>query len=262
MNHHGVGGIHGLPRIFTRRAILHSWIITEAGIRNQDNFCLMQSLVYEKYYNKRPPRTGEGGVCNGGAQIFFAESDTFKRGDDVFRRSGVVDGMRIPKDAFGCNKTMWSNTPELWTDGHPAVYLPGHWNYPAGTVKPIYVFVSPGIEKVSVAVNGKDVGECKRTNQFLFTCEKVAWEPGVIKAIGFDKNGKAVAEMSHETVGDPVELQMSVIQSPTGLRADGSDMVIIQTEVVDSQGTALSLGAKSDSLRNVRSRRVAGWPLG
>jgi len=202
--------------------------------RNQDNMCLIQSIVYEQYYNARPG-TGEA-VCNGGVQIFFADGDSFTRSVDPFRRSGSVDGMRIPKDAYFCNQTMWSNTPELWTEGKPSVFLPGHWNYPSGTVKPIFVFVSPGVEKVKLSINGKPVAGGQRTNKFLFTFPNVKWEPGNIEAIGFDVAGNQIARMSHETSGNPADLRMKVIQSPEGLRADGSDLVIIETEVVDKKG--------------------------
>ena len=202
--------------------------------RNQDNICVLQSIVYQQYYDARPG-TGEA-VCNGGVQIFFADSDTFTRGSDLFRRSGPVDGMRVPKDAYGCNRAMWSNTPELWTEGRPAVYLPGHWNYPSGTVKPVYVFVSPGIERVELTVNGNSAGAGKRTNPFLFTYDMVVWEAGSIKATGYDAVGRPVAEMAHETSGQPAALRMKTMEGPGGLRADGSDLVLIETEVVDAQG--------------------------
>ena len=202
--------------------------------RNQDNMCVMQSLVYEQYYKARPG-TGED-VCNGGVQIFFADGDSFTRGEDTFRRSGPVDGMRIPKDAYGCNQTLWQNTPELWTAGKPAVYLPGHWNYPAGTIKPVYVFASPGIAAVDLFVNGQKQKPGQHTNLFLFTFDSVAWQPGVIKAIGYDATGKPVAEMAHETAGQPAALKVKTICGPTGLRANGSDVALIETEVVDADG--------------------------
>ena len=209
--------------------------------RNQDNMCVLQSIGYQQYYQARPG-TGPA-VCNGGVQIMFADSDSFSRSVDPFRRSGPVDGMRIPKDAYGCNQTMWSNTPELWTEDRPSIYLPGHWNYPVGTVKPMYIFVSPGIEKVDLLVNGEKQPGGNRTNQFLFTFPAVTWKPGTVEAIGYDASGKAVARMKHETAGPPAALRVSVITDPTGLRADGSDLALIQTEVIDDQGRRCPLAA-------------------
>lgn len=202
--------------------------------RNQDNICVMQSIVYEQYYMARPG-TGEA-VCNGGTQIFFADSDSFTRSVDTFRRSGPTDAMRVPKDAFYCNQTMWSNTRELWTEGRPAIFLPGHWNYPAGTVKPMVVFVSPGVERVSLLLNGRDLPGCRRANTFLFTFPEVKWEPGRIEAVGYDAAGREMARSAHETAGDPAALRLKVIAHPDGLRADGSDLVLIETEAVDIQG--------------------------
>ena len=202
--------------------------------RNQDNMCVMQSIVHEQYYKARPG-TGEA-VCNGGVQIFFADSDSFTRSMDSFRRSGPTDAMRVPKDAFFCNQTMWSNTPELWTDGKPSIFLPGHWNYPEGTVKPMYVFTSPGVERVELFVNGKSISGGRRTNTFLLTFPDVKWESGKVEAVGFDAAGKEIARAAHETYGEPAAIRMKVIGHPDGLRADGSDMVLIETETVDAKG--------------------------
>ena len=202
--------------------------------RNQDNMCLMQSIVHSQYYKARPGTGPE--VCSGGMKIYFADTDTFTRSIDLFRRSGPVDGMRIPKDAYFCNQTMWSNTPELWTGGRPSIFLPGHWNYPEGTVKPMYVFTSPGVAKVELSVNGKPVPGGQRTNPFLFTFPDVKWAPGRVEAVGFDEAGQELARASHETCGEPVALRLRVIQGPDGLRADGSDLVLIETEAVDQQG--------------------------
>lgn len=218
--------------------------------RNQDNMCRIQSIVYEQYYKARPG-TGEA-VCNGGVQIFFADSDSFTRGMDPFRRSGPVDGMRVPKDAYFCNRTMWSNTPELWTTGKPAIFLPGHWNYPEGTVKPLPVFHSPGIERVELLLNGKPLPGAKRLNTFLVEFPDVRWEPGVIEAVGYDAAGKEVARSSHETAGDPAALRLSVIQAPGGLCADGSDLAIIETEAVDAKGRRCPLAG------NIVNYKVTG----
>jgi len=201
--------------------------------RNQDNMCMLQSIVYEQYYDARPG-TGDA-VCSGGVQILFADSESFTRSVDLFRRSGPVDGMRIPKDAFFCNQTMWNNTPELWTEDKASIFIPGHWNYPEGTVKPIYVFVSPEIDKVSLYVNGKKITKSERTNKFLFTFPNVKYEAGKIEATGYSNN-TVIAKYSHETCGEPVSVKMKIISHPGGLRADGSDMFLIETETVDEEG--------------------------
>jgi hypothetical protein len=222
--------------------------------RNQDNMCVMQSIVYEQYYNARPGM-GES-VCSGGVQILFADSESFTRSRDSFRRSGTVDGMRIPKDAFFCNQTMWSNTPELWTEGKYSVFIPGHWNYPAGVIKPVYVFASPGIEQVALRVNGKIIGGGQRTNTFLFTFPDVVYQPGKIEAAGFDATGKQCTAHAHETTGEPVALRMKIIQHPDGLIADGSDLALVETETIDNKGRRTPL---SHNTINYRIEGPAVW---
>jgi hypothetical protein len=203
--------------------------------RNQDNMCRTQAAAYQRYYDVRPGQ-GKDQCCSGGAQIYFADTNTgLKRGKDAFRRSGPVDAMRVAKDAFFCNQTLRMNTPELWTEGRPSVFLPGHWNYPEGTVKPMYVFVSPGIERVKLLVNGVPVPNGKRDNTFQFTFPDVAFQPGRVEARGLDAAGKQVAVAAHETCGEPAAIRLKAIQGPGGLRADGSDLAMIETEVVDKQ---------------------------
>ena len=72
----------------------------------------------------------------------------------------------------------------------PQVHVIGHWNYPAGTVKPIYV--ASNCQDVELFVNGKSLGHGKNSNRYLFTFENVSWAPGEIKAAAYNQ-GQPVA---------------------------------------------------------------------
>ena len=73
----------------------------------------------------------------------------------------------------------------------------------------------------------------------------VTWEPGMLRAIGYDPAGKELCVRELHTAGEPVALRLTPLTSPTGLKADGADLVLVEVEVVDSQGrrcpTALNL---------------------
>ena len=102
--------------------------------RDGDSQTLEDVRRWYEYYAARP---GSGTrVSSGGVNIIFSDSNTHYRGDNNYRRSGEVDAMRIPKDAYYAHQTMWDG----WVDPeHPHTHLVGHWNYAAGLTKPVYV---------------------------------------------------------------------------------------------------------------------------
>lgn len=180
------------------------------------------------YYVERPG-TGRR-VNNGGTKIVFSDTNTHHRGESNYRTSGVVDAMRIPKDAFFVHQVMWDG----WvTAEHDSSYIIGHWNYPAKTVKPVYV-VSTG-DSVELRLNGRSLGYGQRSKQWLFTFEKVAFEPGTLEAISY-RDGHEVNRVTKVTAGDPDHLKVTTLQNPLGFKADGADMAMVEFEVVDKEG--------------------------
>jgi beta-galactosidase len=197
--------------------------------RNQDSFAIEDVRRWYDYWRERP---GTGTRVNsGGVNIIFSDSNTHHRGAENFRRSGEVDAMRIPKDAYFAHQVIWDG----WVDiDKPRAHIIGHWNYAPGTVKPVTVVSSA--DRVELYLNGKPLGEGKQSARFLFTFDKVAWEPGELKAIGYDAAGKRVCETVLATAGTPVALRLTPITSPTGFKADGADLALVQVEVVDAKG--------------------------
>lgn len=196
---------------------------------NQDEFAVELVRRWYDYWRERP---GTGTRVNsGGAKIIFSDSNTHHRGAENYRRSGVTDPMRIEKDGFYAHQVMWNG----WVDTDKfQTYIIGHWNYPKNTVKPIYV-VSNG-ENVELFLNGQSLGKGKREYNFLFTFDKVSYQPGKLEAVSYDKDGKEVSRYMISTVGEPAKLKLTTIQNPEGFHADGADMALIQVEVVDTNG--------------------------
>jgi len=197
--------------------------------RNQDSFAVEDVVRWYDYWRERPG-TGTR-VSSGGVNIVFSDSNTHHRGAENYRRSGEVDAMRIPKDGWYAHQVMWDG----WVDvERPRAHIIGHWNYPAGTVKPVTVVSSA--RSVKLFLNGQEVGPATQSARFLFTFDKVAWAPGELKAVGYDANGKEVCTTTLATAGTPAALRLTPIVSPQGLRADGADMALVQVEVVDAAG--------------------------
>ena len=196
---------------------------------NQDEFAVELVRRWYDYWRERP---GTGTRVNsGGAKIIFSDSNTHHRGAENYRRSGVTDPMRIEKDGFYAHQVMWNG----WVDTDKfQTYIIGHWNYPKNTVKPIYV-VSNG-KNVELFLNGQSLGKGKREYNFLFTFDKVSYQPRKLEAVSYDKDGKEVSRYMISTVGEPAKLKLTTIQNPEGFHADGADMALIQVEVVDNNG--------------------------
>ena len=195
---------------------------------------------WHEYWLERPG-TGKR-VSSGGVKIVFSDTNTHHRGESNYRTSGVVDAMRIPKDAFFAHQVMWDGwvTPE-----HERTYIIGHWNYERGggstIVKPVYVVSTA--DEVELFVNGKSVGKGERSFQWLFTFKDVKFEPGTLEAVGYSKESptalsplKETSRYKIETAGEPFQLKLTAIENPEGFKADGADMALVQVEVVDKQG--------------------------
>ena len=163
--------------------------------------------------------------------------------DSGFNRvSGAIDGARLPKEVF-YGLQVAQNT-------QPQVYVVGHWNYPSGTVKRVYVVSNTAKVKLEVLDPSgnviKDYGFGKndfaapandQVNHYCYAFDNVAFQPGTIKATGYDETGKVVATEQKSTAGVPAALKLTPVMGPSGkLYADGNDVAMFDVEVLDAKG--------------------------
>ena len=191
---------------------------------NMDQLAVEMVRRWYDYWRERP---GTGSrVSSGGVKIVFSDTNTHHRGESNYRTSGVTDAMRIPKDAFFVHQVMWNG----WVEPEaPQTYIIGHWNYPDGTVKPVYV-VSTANE-VELFLNGRSLGKGRQSYRYLFTFDDVPFESGTLEAVASDGSRYRL-----ETAAEPYQLKLTAIENPEGIKADGADMVLFQVEVVDREG--------------------------
>jgi beta-galactosidase len=197
--------------------------------RNQDSHAIEDVVRWNEYYLARPG-TGKR-VSAGGVNIIFSDSNTHYRGEENYRRSGEVDAMRIPKDGFYAHQVIWDGWVEPKKTG---IHIIGHWNYQKGIKKNVSV-VSAG-DKVELILNNKSLGYGEKRDGFLFTFKNVTYQLGILKAIAYTEQGKKLSETQLKTAGNPVALKLTTIQNPTGFKADGVDVALVQVEVVDKNG--------------------------
>ena len=218
---------------------------------NSETFCLAAAMRYASYTrnmisNTDPAHSKWSAYCS----IYFADSDADGRqqGSYVLRVSGKVDGVRIPKQLYYVSRVMQNDQPDT--------HIIGHWNYPAGTKKAMYVAAS-NCDQVELFLNGKSLGTQTKPFKFvdnyggrtmgsaemaagtdsgyIYEFPDVTFAPGTIKAVA-TKGGKVVAQHEIQTAGDPAAIKLTLHTGAQGLQADGSDVALVDFEVVDAQG--------------------------
>lgn len=168
----------------------------------------------------------------GGANWIFSDGPHGGRcPTEVTRASGEVDAVRLPKEAFYALKAMWR--PE------PQVHVIGHWNYEAGTKKDMYVISN--CAAVKLYVNDKLIGTNKEAKDgYVYKFSNVEWESGSLKVEGYVNDTLKVTQTKH-TVGNPASIKLTPITGPRGWLADGSDIALLDVEVVDEKGNRCPL---------------------
>ena len=197
---------------------------------NNDEFVAECVRRWYDYWLERP---GTGTKVNsGGVKIVFSDTQSHGRSADNYRVSGVVDPMRIPKDAFYAHQVMWNG----WVDDlKPQTYIVGHWNYEPHFVVPTVYVVSNG-DSVVLRQNGKNIQADSHDYRFLWTFKNVKYESPMLEAIAYDKNGIEVSRDEKVTADEAYSLRLTPIENPTGWKADGHDVALVQVEVVDKDG--------------------------
>jgi beta-galactosidase len=216
---------------------------------NSETFCLAAATRYNSYVinkidNPDPAHSKWSAYCS----IYFTDEDADGRqqGSYVLRVSGKVDGVRLPKSLYYVSRVMQNEKPDI--------HIIGHWNYPADTKKTMYV-AATRCDKVELFLNGKSLGVATKPTTFVDTFNgrspgsellvdgtgyvyafpDVKFIPGSLKAIATMK-GKVVAQQELQTAGEPKSIKLTLHTGPKGLLADGSDVALIDFEVVDAKG--------------------------
>jgi beta-galactosidase len=159
--------------------------------------------------------------------------------------SGQIDMINRPKDGFYFYQSQWVSKPVL--------HLFPHWNWPGREGQIIPVLAYTNCDTVELFVNGKSYGikiqefphqgHSGAWNKYakpyvgvttadLHLSWDVAYEPGVIKAVG-RKNGKQVIVDEIHTAGKPSALR---ITADSAINADGRDVALVHIDVVDDNG--------------------------
>lgn len=160
---------------------------------------------------------------------------------------GIVDLAGIPKDRFYLYRSHWNKKEET-------LHVLPHWTWTGreGEVTPIFVYTNyPSAEvfingksqgkktkDLSVKLEGSYTDEAKasfeRQKRYRLMWMDTRYEPGTVKVVAYDENGKAVAETEVRTAGKPYKIELSADRNE--IQADGRDISFINVKVVDKDG--------------------------
>lgn len=158
---------------------------------------------------------------------------------------GIVDLAGIPKDRYYLYRSNW-NTKEN------TLHILPHWNWKGreGQVTPVFVYTNyPSAE---LFINGKSQGlrtknssvtatntahgnpNLERQKRYRLMWMDTRYEPGTVKVVAYDNNGKAVQEAEIKTAGKPYKIVATPDRSI--LKADGKDIAFVNVKIVDKDG--------------------------
>ena len=143
---------------------------------------------------------------------------------------GCVDLAGLPKDKFYLYRSRWN-------DKEPTLHLLPHWNWNDGQKIPVHCYTS--YDKAELFVNGKSLGTRQKNpkglmDRYRLMWEDVPYEPGELKVVAFDKDGKPAAETSIKTAGEPHAIRMTPDRKV--ITPSGKDLCFVTIEVLDKDG--------------------------
>ena len=157
------------------------------------------------------------------------DTDSWPNHSSMF---GIIDLASIPKDRYYLYRSIWNKEANT-------LHILPHWNWEGreGETTPIFVYTN--YPTAELFVNGKSYGKQSKNNSSLLNRYRLMWmdvvyEPGEVKVVAYDKDGKTVEEKSIRTAGKPHHLE--VIPNRKELTADGKDLAYITVRVVDKDG--------------------------
>jgi beta-galactosidase len=147
---------------------------------------------------------------------------------------GIIDLAGIPKSRYWLYKSRWS--PE------PVLHLHPHWTWTGYEGSPIPVHCYTNMDAVELFVNGVSFGRRRKSEKTLVNRHRIVWpevpyEPGELKAIGYDADGSVVSETTLRTAGAPSRILLAADRKQ--ITGDGDDMVFVHARIVDSDGVVV-----------------------
>ena len=151
---------------------------------------------------------------------------------------GICDLAGLPKDRYYLYRSHWNKNEHT-------IHLLPHWSWGkerVGEVTPVYCYTD--YDEAELFVNGKSQGRIKknpseRLDRYRLRWNEVKYEPGEVKVVVYDADGKPAGQKVMKTAGKPAKLQTDVWTQNSTLKADGNDLAYVTVSLVDKNGTLI-----------------------
>jgi beta-galactosidase len=145
---------------------------------------------------------------------------------------GIIDLAGIPKDRYYLYRSIWNKNENT-------LHILPHWNWKGreGQITPVFVYTN--YPTAELFINGKSYGKQSKNNVTVQNRYRLMWmgavyEPGEVKVVAYDAQGKAVEEKTVRTAGKPDRIELAADRK--SISADGKDLAYINVRVVDKDG--------------------------
>jgi beta-galactosidase len=157
---------------------------------------------------------------------------------------GICDLAGLPKDRYWLYRSKWQ------TASHTIHLLP-HWSWGTskreknriGKTTPVYCYTD--YPTAELFVNGKSQGRIsknpkERLDRYRLRWNNVKYEPGELKVVVYDADGRQAGEQAVKTAGKPAAIKLDPwTQQDGSLKADGQDMAFVTVSLTDADGTII-----------------------
>jgi len=159
---------------------------------------------------------------------------------------GICDLAGLPKDRYYLYRSHWNK------EQHTIHLLP-HWSWGTtkkqrghriGQVTPVYCYTD--YPEAELFVNGKSQGRIKknpaeRLDRYRLRWNDVRYEPGELRVVVYDNQGRVAGEQTVKTAGKPAKLQLDTWTPAVKgtLQADGDDLAYVTVSLRDQDGTLI-----------------------
>jgi beta-galactosidase len=160
---------------------------------------------------------------------YHGEPDPYEEGCFPAHSSyfGIVDMCGFRKDRFYLYQSQWTE--------EPMIHVLPHWNWEGreGEITPVYVYSNCDV--VELIVNGISKGKRqKKPGVYRFKWEDIRYQPGSIRALGYNLDGDLLCEKEIKTAGPPAKVEL--IPDRLVINADNADLSFITVKITDNEG--------------------------
>lgn len=152
---------------------------------------------------------------------------------------GICDLLGFPKDRYYLYRSYWNE------DAFTLHIVPGHWNFDSQRVKSMPVMVYTSANEAELFVNGRSMGRRKKDRnawrkddyysvlpRYRLIWDGVRYEPGEIKAVAYDDNGRELGCECLKTAGTPKRIVLSPEKRY-------GELCVIRVQLADAAGNLI-----------------------